>query len=126
MVCIFSIPMCLEISATAGLGSGERLMEHFHTPILHWISFNLRFTYLHKQLESKQLSKLTTTVTRATKTKQRQVTTTRNCHTDDINNNKLSDIPQTSVKLVLCKQEKKNNINNNNHNNIIKATTLKQ
>ena len=34
-------PMDPEILSSTGLGSGERLLRGFQTPILYWINFNL-------------------------------------------------------------------------------------
>ena len=41
-----SAPMAPGILSVLGLGSGERLLWHFQTPVLYWINFSLRIKTL--------------------------------------------------------------------------------
>ena len=53
-------PMGPEIYPVLGLGSGERLLSHFHTPVLYWKNFSLRFLLFpnsgHFPLKNSKLS----------------------------------------------------------------------
>ena len=41
-------PMGPEFYPVLELGSGERLLWHFQTPVLHWIHFSLRFLLFYR------------------------------------------------------------------------------